>query len=286
MKRIEITEGMNGYPKNLKRAYTNFKTYEEAERFARKYNGRVVRLHKKEGWSLWENQGCQYGLLERDLEGEFSDKMTFRKGSEDDFLENVRETIKDDIDSGISMTGLREKAERMQINLERIEDLEEGEVMITDQAMEYQETIKEKCISYSYDTHIYSIGVVIERTDVEEMVEERLDDITQEEHRGKMTTDYYVTEYSWTGERRLTARKREKGEQMKEDAIYTTEAVKGQGCGCPICKAWREDKDGIRTEYEKEGMTIREFISDNTDYEEEKKRITDTILQAADDEAE
>ena len=51
---IEITTGRNGYPENLKFAFTDFETYEQAESFAKEYNGDVVLVQQRAGWQFWE----------------------------------------------------------------------------------------------------------------------------------------------------------------------------------------------------------------------------------------
>ena len=52
--RIEITTGRNGYPENLKFAFTDFDTFEQAEKFAKEYNGDVVLVQQRAGWQFWE----------------------------------------------------------------------------------------------------------------------------------------------------------------------------------------------------------------------------------------
>lgn len=61
--RIEITTGRNGYPENLKFAFTDFETFEQAENFAKEYNGDVVLVQQKAGWQVWEDRGTIYAPI-------------------------------------------------------------------------------------------------------------------------------------------------------------------------------------------------------------------------------
>ena len=61
--RIEVTTGRNGYPENLKSAFTDFETYEQAEKFAEEYKGDVVLVQQKTGWQLWEEAYMIYSPI-------------------------------------------------------------------------------------------------------------------------------------------------------------------------------------------------------------------------------
>lgn len=58
--RIEITTGRNGYPENLKFAFTDFDTFEQAEKFAEEYNGDVVLVYQRAGWQFWKEGDTIY----------------------------------------------------------------------------------------------------------------------------------------------------------------------------------------------------------------------------------
>ena len=61
--RIEVTTGRNSFLENLKFAYTDFETFEEAERFAKEYNGDVVLVRQRAGWQFWEDRGTIYAPI-------------------------------------------------------------------------------------------------------------------------------------------------------------------------------------------------------------------------------
>lgn len=62
---VTITQGMNGYPSGLYKAVSGFKSFEDAEDFAKEVNGEVVDLCKRDGHQFWSNNGRQYEPLER-----------------------------------------------------------------------------------------------------------------------------------------------------------------------------------------------------------------------------
>lgn len=51
---VETTIGMNGYPKQLRYALTDFKSFEQYCEIKDKYNLDELNLHRKDGWQLWE----------------------------------------------------------------------------------------------------------------------------------------------------------------------------------------------------------------------------------------
>lgn len=54
---IEVTEGLNGYPKNIGGAVIGFSSLNEAEIIAEKYGFTVDVFRKRDGWHLWERAG-------------------------------------------------------------------------------------------------------------------------------------------------------------------------------------------------------------------------------------
>lgn len=51
---VETTQGMNGYPRNLRKAVIGFDCIGEAEEFANHHKGKVVELCKRDGWLCLE----------------------------------------------------------------------------------------------------------------------------------------------------------------------------------------------------------------------------------------
>lgn len=54
---VEVTEGMNGYPKNLSNAVIGFDTWEDAEDFAKETERQIVRMTKRDGHQFWYSSG-------------------------------------------------------------------------------------------------------------------------------------------------------------------------------------------------------------------------------------
>lgn len=57
LKREEITEGVNGYPRNCQACITGFTNYAEAEDFADTYGLEVYCLRRRNGQDFWNNLG-------------------------------------------------------------------------------------------------------------------------------------------------------------------------------------------------------------------------------------
>lgn len=62
LKREEITEGANGYPRNLHACITGFDTYADAETFADDYGLELQTIRRRDGHDLWESCNS-YGPL-------------------------------------------------------------------------------------------------------------------------------------------------------------------------------------------------------------------------------
>ena len=62
LKREEITEGANGYPRNLHACITGFSTFDDAKTFADTYGLELQTIRRRDGHDLWESCNS-YGLL-------------------------------------------------------------------------------------------------------------------------------------------------------------------------------------------------------------------------------
>lgn len=56
---VDVTSGINGYPKNLHGAYVS-DTQSELQEFADAVGGSVVKLRKRDGWQFYEEYGSAY----------------------------------------------------------------------------------------------------------------------------------------------------------------------------------------------------------------------------------
>lgn len=160
MKPIEITTGMNGYPQGLHRGYIDFESFEQAEEFAKKYNGRVVSLHQRGGWQLWESQGTMYEPYEIGADTYGEDYREF--SNKEEYEEDVRETLRNFIDDNMPINDIKDFLNKdVSEVLDELETAGEDEVVITYQG-HYFKTTPTKVMNYTEDVHIYSIGVEID----------------------------------------------------------------------------------------------------------------------------
>lgn len=54
---IQITDGMNGYPRNLHYGLVGFDNFKDAEAAASEVGGEVRSLRRREGWQFYEDEG-------------------------------------------------------------------------------------------------------------------------------------------------------------------------------------------------------------------------------------
>ncbi|MDO6737055.1 hypothetical protein [Wenyingzhuangia sp. 2_MG-2023] len=157
---IEITQGSNGYPKNLYRAITgsNFKNFKELEEFADKHNLEVFKAHKKDGWQLWESQGWTNKPIkasEDDYGDDYGSINYMEFDNEEDFISReISKTISEDTD--LNFEGLESFINSKKELWEKIESLEEDELIITHFGV-YSDTVKEESLTFYHDTHHYQI---------------------------------------------------------------------------------------------------------------------------------
>lgn len=101
MKAAEITEGMNGYPRNLRGCVLindNKHTFDELEQIAERYGVEIVELKQKAGWQLWECRGTAFGLFDQvDYQANHNDNFKWVeswKAYADDIREFVEANIR------------------------------------------------------------------------------------------------------------------------------------------------------------------------------------------------
>jgi hypothetical protein len=156
---VEITNGRNGYPEGIYNAInaSNFENFDAIQKFAEKNNLQVVGLHRRDGWSFWENNGAIYNAFEITSDDygdnyQFINKMDFEEFYQNEiafFFEEIPEEM-DQIESFLEM--------KKEI-FEEIEKMENDENVLTYEGR-YYDTIKTKCLSWSEDTHNYIIALI------------------------------------------------------------------------------------------------------------------------------
>lgn len=154
---IGTTSKWNGYPANIKYAIIGFDTFEEAEKIARENNLSIEVFTKHDGWDLYyrtgdyvyepfRNSASNYG--ENYNEFSIEDIDTFYEEEVKPFLEQF-----DDFDSVSSFIDMKKEI------LERLEMIDEDEIVITNEGR-YYETIQKKSMRFYHDTKTKVIGLI------------------------------------------------------------------------------------------------------------------------------
>lgn len=152
---IEITNGMNGYPKGLHQGFKGFENFDAARDFAKKINGEVVLLHKRNGWQLWESRGAEFGPLER-TDDEFGDNIRLYRSAKEleDDIKEFAQGMKDD---GIPQEDIDEYTKKAS---KILNEFQPGYGVVTyNHGSEYTDIVQLVTMEYSYDTHNWAIGV-------------------------------------------------------------------------------------------------------------------------------
>ena len=154
---IETTASRTGYPECLQKAIIGFDTFEQAEKLA-KENGLSIEIFQQhDGWNLWYRTGCTaYDPFTRSAEDFGDDYSEFSKEDLEDFYENEVQPMVSDFESFDALRSFLDQKEKIK---NEIEDAEDDEIVIT-YCGEYYDTIKERTMSYNYDSHSYAIGLI------------------------------------------------------------------------------------------------------------------------------
>ena len=168
---VEITEGMNGSPKNLHKALTGFDIFEDAEYFADEVNGEVVLLSRRDGHHFWKCHGRAFDGIER---AKLIDEERYKAfESELDFEEWCCKEIEWQMNSGFNLFDLRNKIDQMCDTYDEICTKGSYEIAIVD-IKDYtcETTDKYVCAIHDDDVTTYMIAVVDHETDEDETNEE------------------------------------------------------------------------------------------------------------------
>ena len=154
---IETTSSITGHPERLQKAIIGFDTFDQAEELA-KDNGLSIEIfNQHDGWNLWYRTGCTaYEPFRRSAEDFGDDYSEFSKDDLKDFYENDVQPMVSDFDSFDALRSFLDQKEKITKEIEKAED---DEIVITC-CGEYYDTIKECTMSYHYDSHSYSIGLI------------------------------------------------------------------------------------------------------------------------------
>ena len=154
---IETTASRTGYPERLQKAIIGFDTFEQAEELAKENGLSIEFFRKRDGWNFWYRTGSTaYEPFRRSAEDFGDDYSEFSKDDLEDFYENEVQPMVSDFESFDALRSFLDQKEKIQ---DEIEDAEDDEIVIT-RSGEYYDTIKERTMAYSYDSHRYAIGLI------------------------------------------------------------------------------------------------------------------------------
>lgn len=159
---IQTTNQANGYPEQLKWAIIGFDSFDEAVEISDEHpNLELQIITKKDGWPLWYRTGSTaYEPLKNDSL-DFGDNFSeFEKGiSEKDFIDQEITSRIDDGEFSENITDLMSFISEKQELFDEIEDLNDGEIVIT-QFGEYYDTIQKESVMFSHDTRTTAIALI------------------------------------------------------------------------------------------------------------------------------
>ena len=154
---IDTTANSTGYPEWLQKAIIGFDTFEQAEKLAKENGLSIEVFQQHDGWDLWYRTGCTaYEPFRRSAEDFGDDYSEFSKDDLEDFYENEVQPMVSEFESFDDLRSFLDKNEKIK---DEIEDSEDDEIVITC-CGEYYDTIKERTMSYNYDSHRYAIGLI------------------------------------------------------------------------------------------------------------------------------
>ena len=163
---VETTSESDGFPRNLKDALIGFDTFDDAEALAKEHGLDIMLLHKRDGWQLWHRKANAYEpmtITSADYGDDYSDLEYM---DEEDFYD---EEVAPMLDAFSTLTELKAFVESKEEMWEEMSTMGEDEIMILHDG-KYYEIIRKPCMSWSFDTHNYEIGLVKMRKEVEASV--------------------------------------------------------------------------------------------------------------------
>lgn len=155
---VSVTESKNGYPSHVHTVTTGFVSFDEADEYAKENGGKVVLLHRKDGWSLWEVERPLFSAPERSAEDEGDDYEIFTEDNKDELSDRLIEEINDEnhgIESIDKLRDILDKYEKISDEIDVLDD-DEG-VLVRDGEFD---TIKlHPSEWHDTDVNEYMIGV-------------------------------------------------------------------------------------------------------------------------------
>ena len=171
---VETTEGMNGYPQNLKKVITDFQCFEDAEICADTVGGHICLISRRDGHQLWKNNGRAYEPIEINDSWFGDDDVVIRPGSASEWwkdeYQHLKDTLLADVGDCPSPDEIIEIIKVFQEHskvYDMIENLDENEQVYYERGYpQNAEVVPIKTLRYhDFDVHEYAIAVVIDESD-------------------------------------------------------------------------------------------------------------------------
>ena len=154
---VEVTQGINGYPRGVYKAIVGFEDFQEAEDLAEEFGLEIVELRSRDGWQFYEELGRRYEPFAaseayRD-EYDLWPRITYAEYiSQEDVLGTL--ATAEDFDE---MTAMLERYKEI---FEEIELLESDELVAVHRESGEAERVKEYTCHYHYDVWRHEIALV------------------------------------------------------------------------------------------------------------------------------
>lgn len=158
LEKVETTSSPTGYPSNIIEATIGFNTFEEASEYASVHGGYPCYLDRADGWRYWHRGGAANKPLELS-ESDYPDSTTFvRPGDYDSQAECIEDWFTPYVDF-TDVDTIGQKADNLESIWEAYTSLQPGQAIIVEDGW-FREVINTTCMSWSYDSKYFTIGVV------------------------------------------------------------------------------------------------------------------------------
>lgn len=154
---VETTSERNGYPSHLEYALVGFKNFDDAKRIAAEHYLRLVWIDKRDGWQLWHRGDTAYEPMTISS-SDYGDDYNF-ENSKDSVMEDAYTVLEDMVGKTASFDDMRKYMDEVEKITEAIENLEDGQVVVT-YCGSYYDTIDVHPISFYHDTKHTQLAAV------------------------------------------------------------------------------------------------------------------------------
>lgn len=157
---VETTEGYNGYPSKLKKAYIGWENFEDAKKCADDLGMQVQVFTRKDGHTLWYRTGHYADApFVRNHENMNQGVNTWYPRTEEEYFQYCKERLSDG--EFASLEEIADTASEMQRIYDRICDLAyDGDRVLIELEYNNYDVVHETCMDYEYDSTYYTIGII------------------------------------------------------------------------------------------------------------------------------